>query len=202
MAVRRHHRTLLVKHFLLDTSINCFLRFLKHCWVNSFVTWLNGQAILAKQISNYNLHSLHPPFKSTYQQSKAWAKRSNIVGPTFEICLSRKMFDRLVMSKTLLVQHVLFAVSKNVLGFTYQWRKLWNQRHTVLDIFVSNLYCNTMLIRCWEHFSASLSYPGVVLSKRKEIDDKNIETGSKKDRYENLKVEFLLFSKSACVVSY
>ncbi len=47
--------------------------------------------------------------------SKSMAKRSNIVGQTFEICLSSNMFDGLATSKTLLIKQFLAKrYAKNV----------------------------------------------------------------------------------------
>ncbi len=48
---------------------------------------------------------------------KALAKRSNIVDPTFEACLSSKMFDSLATSKTLLVEHFGVRQAQNVFEF-------------------------------------------------------------------------------------
>ncbi len=71
-----------------------------------------------KDLSVANLEKrvifLSQPFMKV--RFKALTKGPNIIGETSEICLSNKVFDSLVTSKTLLVQYFLFAWSKNTLG--------------------------------------------------------------------------------------
>ncbi len=112
---------------------------------------------------------------------KALAKRPNIVGPTFEICLGSKMFDRLATSKNI-DRPTLFACVEQKMFLNFFEIPTPNQKHhatkfvtfafqaVFLGVAKRSNICCTANLKCWTNnvwsFGQGLSRYAAVLVTR------------------------------------